>query len=211
MYQYPESTAGILIGIINDISLFAPLFGFLIDKFGGRDLYTIAGLTFILIVCTVSAALPNFFVGLTTSFVGLSYAIISASLWSSIPIVTTADVVGVAMGVTLGVQAFGSGLLLLVTGFLLDNTALAIEERWKRFFIFLTAFSAVGWILAALSMYFDNKSGGKRLRKRHCLPAMAADMNEFIGEIMPLISENKSVGVLTDSFSNRRYMERDVG
>lgn len=199
MFGYSESSAGIIIGVIPVIALLAPIFGITIDRCGGRDVYTFTSVSFQLLVCIVLAAVPTFFIGFTSLFVGFSYAIITASLWSSIPIVTSPGVVGVAMGAALGMQSLGSGLLLLITGFMLDNSSIAVEERWVRFFALLVSFAVLAWVLSGLSIYFDNKHSGERLRRKHALPAMTAEMNEQVGEIAPLLERIPSGKTVSDA------------
>ena len=179
------------------------------DKYGWRDVFTFVALTLIFIGLVTIVSSSTYLIALVCILIGTSYAIITGSFWSSIPIVTQPNVVGVAMGFALFAQAFGSGLMLLITGFILDDENLSVANRWVVFFLLMIVFSGTSWILSILSIYFDRKDGGGRLHAKHVLPAMSAEMNPEVEETKPLVKRDWSVSTSTSASSRvHRYYGR---
>ena len=139
--------------------------------------------------------MPDFQAVVTLIFIAFSYAILAVGIWGSIPVVTAPAVVGVAMGVAVGLQALASGLLLLLTGILLDRSALSHSGSWQVFFIFQACCGAVAFLLSGLSIYFDRKNSDRPLRvqHRHSIPSVVMEMNpaaiDGVGEATPLMED----------------------
>lgn len=168
------------------MSLLAPVFGYVIDKYGRRDIYTFVSGGVFLLAFVILAVVPIFLIGFVCVLIGLSFAAMNASIWSSISVIVRPAVVGVAMGVGLGAQAFGGGLFLLITGFVLDDKTATVLTRWTNFSIVSTVFAGVAWILCGISIYVDSRDG-KKLRMKHVIPSVEAEMLEDLDELTPLV------------------------
>ena len=70
------------------------------------------------------------------------------------------------MGIATGSQALASGMMLLVTGLLMDHDPNSLSVKWKHFFVMVTCFAAVAWFLSWISIYFDRCDGRQRLRNK---------------------------------------------
>ncbi|OQV18910.1 hypothetical protein BV898_06972 [Hypsibius exemplaris] len=190
VYGYSETKAGQLTGIIPDIAIITPLFGYLIDRFGRRDIFNFTGTLLFFFGLIGIAFIPGFMPPLACLFIAISFAIMTVSFWSSIPVITPPSHVGVAMGIGIGLQALAAGLLLLITGFLLDQMTISVVQRWMNFFILLATLAGLSWLLSGASIYLDRKNPKRPLRRRHQLPAVPEDMAfEDAGELSPLMKE----------------------
>ncbi|XP_055335892.1 major facilitator superfamily domain-containing protein 1-like [Paramacrobiotus metropolitanus] len=177
MYNYSETKAAITVGIIPDIGLIAPLFGWLIDRYGYRDVVTCVATLFMLLAILLIAPVPVsavMIIGL--SCLALAYALDIACFWSNIAVlVTYPPYVVIGLGVGIASELLASGLLLLISGFILDDTSLTIEARWRNFFITVTLFAATAVVFAVVLVVYDWMKGGKKLReKTGVVPSMAA-------------------------------------
>ena len=212
-YGYSEAKSSIIIGILPDFALLAPLFGLFIDKYGYRDILAslttfLLFLAFLIMVFLPSRGMVIF----ACVLVALSYGLEAASLWSSVAVVTTSNVVGVAMGVATSSQTFATGLTLLTTGFILQDAGKNTESKWQDFLSVLVVFSAISFLFSLLSLYFDTTKSGKRLRRRYTIiPAVvAAGGNEgigdldLIGEFTPLIGSKINTPVVSSRSNSFR-------
>ncbi|XP_055342157.1 major facilitator superfamily domain-containing protein 1-like [Paramacrobiotus metropolitanus] len=193
VYHNTESVAGAIIGAIPDISLMAPIFGFLIDKCGCRDIITCVSTAMFFAISLMILFLKMLPPLAICILIALSYALMTASIWSSIPVVTKSEVVGVAMGIATGTQALSTGLILLITGFILDHDLTDLQSNWMIFFIIMTVFAGISFCLSLLSIYLDTKSGSSSLRKRQRSVILShSDLLRSINEHTPLLSDTKA-------------------
>ncbi|OQV25650.1 hypothetical protein BV898_00585 [Hypsibius exemplaris] len=181
-YQYDEASAGEITGVVSDIAFFAPLLGLLIDKIGWRDVLNSMATALFFTGLLLPATVRNLQPVAIPVLLGLSYAVLLVGLWCSIPLVTAPADTGVAFGVSLGLQALSSGILLLVTGVLLDQTALDIAKRWENFFIFLASIGGMAFLLSGLSLYYDRQNPLRPLRMKHAISFITADANSAVNE-----------------------------
>lgn len=116
-------------------------------------------------------------------------------------VVTTPSSVGIAMGLATSLQAFSAGFTLLLVGRILDTDA-DMRSRWTGYFIMMSVVVSFSLALSAVVWYLDWKSPLQPLRSKHStlIPAAAAEMNEDVGECIPVKSRrNHSVGS-TDTY-----------
>ncbi|XP_055332931.1 major facilitator superfamily domain-containing protein 1-like isoform X2 [Paramacrobiotus metropolitanus] len=167
MYDYSEAKAAVVVGIIPDISLIAPLIGWLIDKHGNRDVITSLGSLLLLVGLLIIAPIPAdaaMIVGL--SFLAVSFSMDIACFWSNIPVlITVPALAGVAIGVAIASELLASGLLLLISGFILDNTSNTTDIRWMNFFVLITLFAGIALVFTVILLWHDWRKGGWKLRR----------------------------------------------
>ncbi len=97
-YGFTEATASYLTGIVYDVALLAPLSGWLIDRYGHRD-YVVLGTGVLLFFgFTLLYYVPQGPPALFIILIGLGYTIYGPTVWSSVPLMVTPDVVGLATG-----------------------------------------------------------------------------------------------------------------
>lgn len=116
------------------------------------------------------------------------------------------------MSVGLGMQAFGTGLMALIVGFMLDDKTADVDDRWMKVIILFLSLSLLSWILSALSMYFDKKGGRGGLRAKHVVPAITTEMNEAAGacDLTENRDEQTSLVSATQTKANPSYTVQAV-
>ncbi|XP_022086175.1 major facilitator superfamily domain-containing protein 1-like isoform X3 [Acanthaster planci] len=153
-----------LVGAVFDVSLvLCVLLGALIDIIGMRGLLAL--------FCSVATipvfgllAFTHIYPLVSTLWLGFTYSIASATLWSSIPLVVTQETVGMAMGFATSAQMIGVGICNNVIGAILGNknTPLPHDElmkRWKYVMIFLFANTLCCVVTAILLNLSDKRKG----------------------------------------------------
>ena len=142
--------------------------------------------------------LPDMRPGVTAAITGITYAVCSASIWSSISIIEHPRVVGVALGIATGAQQFGVGAFLLICGIMLN---MLHETRWRAYFALEAGCVGLSWILAGITVYLDWKFHNSRLRKPLYHHADHPDEKaEAVGETTGLIASDDEDVRSTTSF-----------
>ncbi|EGD83363.1 major facilitator superfamily transporter domain-containing protein 1 [Salpingoeca rosetta] len=148
-YDKSKTASSHIAGGVYYVSMgLSPFMGALVDRLGGRGYLSIA-----CSILTIPVFVILAFVGKSVSpyvpvlGLGVTYSIMAAVLWPSIPLVVTPATVGTAMGVVTSLQMIGIGLCNLCVGWLRgkytkDSTPEEVHqnlEHWKHVMLFLLA------------------------------------------------------------------------
>jgi MFS family permease len=105
--------------VISGTIVFTPLFGFLCDKIGKRATMMILG-SLLLVPIHLSLGLTHFAPALAMIILGISFSLVPASMWPSIPIMVEEKRLGTAFGLMTLIQNAGLTLFNWVAGKLTD-------------------------------------------------------------------------------------------
>ena len=105
--------------------IFAPLFGFLVDKLGHGTRWMLAGaalaLTAHLLLAFAPAGVP-FWGYLSMVFLGFGYSLVPAAMWPSVPRIVPDKVLGTAYSLIYWIQNLGLMLFKLLAGVILGKS-----------------------------------------------------------------------------------------
>lgn len=157
-YHNNNSMAGLVSSIIIYTSMFlSPFLGRLVDHFGRRPYFILGGALFILpahILLAwenpISKAIPI----LPVVMIGLSFSLVPAALWPSIPILIEEENIATAYGAMTSIQNLGLALFNLATGPLLVIGP-------NIFVLLFVCIDVLGIILAHVLIIMDHKKGAQ--------------------------------------------------
>ncbi|GAU92055.1 hypothetical protein RvY_04199 [Ramazzottius varieornatus] len=196
-----ETAAGLISGIIADIAMFSPLIAIITDRYGWRDIQMLTASSLLFLAFLGMDLIPGFNAILFCVLVGLSYAFMSACVWSGVVVTTTPSTVGVAMGLATSLQSFGAGLFMLIGGFILDASSNSLQNKWVNFYVLLTCTVSLSLVAAVTAWYLDRNTVLKPLRSKYstAIPAVAAEMNEEVNECSPITRDGGRSGISSRS------------
>lgn len=157
---YPNNTsmAGLVSSIIIYTSMFlSPFLGRLVDHFGRRPYFILGGALFILpahILLAWENPLSKAIPILPVVMIGLSFSLVPAALWPSIPILIDEENIATAYGAMTSIQNLGLALFNLATGPLLIIGP-------NIFVLLFVCIDVVGIILAHVLIVMDHKKGAQ--------------------------------------------------
>jgi MFS family permease len=105
--------------VISGTIIFTPLFGFVCDKIGKRATMMIAG-SLLLVPIHLSLGLTHFAPALAMIILGISFSLVPAAMWPSIPIMVEEKRLGTAFGLMTLIQNAGLTLFNWAAGKLTD-------------------------------------------------------------------------------------------
>jgi MFS family permease len=114
--------AGEINGYVFLAAIFAtPLFGLMVDRIGKRSLFMAAGSLLLLPVFLV-LGYTNWTLWVSTALIGISFSLVPAVLWPSIPYLVKEGRLGTAYGLMTMVQNIGLTVVNLAAGWLNDRS-----------------------------------------------------------------------------------------
>ncbi|XP_063399229.1 major facilitator superfamily domain-containing protein 1-like [Mytilus trossulus] len=163
-YGYSPRMSSIIVGVVYDLSIvLVPIIGMIIDRIGKRGIMMLI-CSFMMIPVYTVLAFTHIHPVIVTAWLGITYAVASAVIWPSIPIVVKQSMLGTAMGVNNSIQMLGVGGANLVVGEILGkNNSLTEEERlvrWKYMMIFLMCTAIACFTAAVFVNISDANRGG---------------------------------------------------
>jgi len=148
------STAGGISSIIIFASMvFAPFAGSLVDKIGKRATMMIFG-SLIIVPAHLLMGLTYIYPVYPMIALGLSFVLVPAAMWPSVPVVVREERTGTAFGLMTAIQNIGLGLFPLLNGFLRDKTS-----SYTASSIMFAALGFLGLFFALLLKKADAREG----------------------------------------------------
>jgi len=149
------TTAGGTTTIIIFASMvFAPVFGRVVDRAGRRATMMVAGS-----LLMVPAFLVMAFTMIPPAFpmimLGVSFVLVPAAMWPSIPLIVEKNRVGTAFGLTTMIQNFGLAVFPFLNGTLRDAT-----ESYTASMVMFSSLGLFGLVFAVALLKADRRSGG---------------------------------------------------
>jgi MFS family permease len=182
---YPNDTSksGLVSSIIIYTSMIlSPFLGRLVDHFGRRPYFILGGALFILpahILLAWENPLTKAVPILPIVMIGLSFSLVPAALWPSIPLLIEEENIATAYGAMTSIQNLGLALFNLATGPLLIIGP-------NIFMLLFVCVDIVGIILAHTLIVMDHKKGAHLCitgeEKRKLLAAENTDYKKFNDE-----------------------------
>jgi len=152
-YGMSDSKAGIYSGIVTLSSLvLSPFLGKFIDIVKMRPYFVVIG-SLVVIPCHLYLAFMLAYPIVPIIFMGLSFSLVPAALWPSIPIVIKPAEVATAFGVMAAIQNSGLAAINALAGVLSDNYG---YQKTMYFFVFM---DCVGLIFGVALLLQDIKNG----------------------------------------------------
>ncbi len=134
--------------------IFAPVFGRLVDKSGRRASMMVIGS-----LLMVPAFLVMAFTMVPPAFpmimLGVSFVLVPAAMWPSIPLLVEKNRVGTAFGLTTMIQNVGLAIFPVLNGFLRDTT-----ENYTASMVMFSSLGLFGLLFAFALLRSDRRSGG---------------------------------------------------
>jgi MFS family permease len=129
-HQFSEDTATLFISIPNFVSIVAaPLFGFLVDRFGRSVWWIILSSAMLVVAHVMFLANANEWFFLhpipIMLWLGFGYALLAASLWPLLPYIIQPNMLGTAYGAMTAVQNAGLAVFPQIIGALQDANGIA--------------------------------------------------------------------------------------
>ncbi len=153
-FKYMFHTAGGITSIIIFASMiFAPLAGHLVDKVGKRISLMMLG-SIILIVSNLILGYTELYPVYSMILLGISFVLVPAAIWSSIPLLVPKDKIGTAFGITTMIQNIGLLVFPYLNGFLRDNTNTYTASQTM-----FALLGVLGVVFALLLLRTDRKEG----------------------------------------------------
>lgn len=157
-YPNNNSLAGLVSSIIIYTSMFlSPFLGRLVDHFGRRPYFILGGALFILpahILLAWENPLSKAVPILPVVMIGLSFSLVPAALWPSIPILIEEENIATAYGAMTSIQNLGLALFNLATGPLLIVGP-------NIFVLLFVCIDVVGILLAHVLIIVDHRKGAQ--------------------------------------------------
>ena len=164
-FGIPVETASLMVSMIPFFTvIFAPLFGFMVDKVGKGTKWMIAGSVLVLLAHLMIAFAPqgvSAFGYVAISMLGVGYSLVPAALWPAIPRIVPEKNLGTAYSLIYWIQNMGMLLVPIAVGFIFRNEVTmpgnVVQEQSAALhaeFIFIT----LSMLAIAVSVIFDRLS-----------------------------------------------------
>ncbi|MCK4764115.1 MAG: MFS transporter [Candidatus Aminicenantes bacterium] len=151
----PFDTAGGITSIpIVTSMVISPFVGLLVDKIGRRTTMMIIG-SILIIPAHLLMGLTDLYPVIPMIILGVSFVLIPAAMWPSIPLLVKKSRTGTAFGLMTTVQLVGLAAFPLLNGILRDMT-----ESYTASMIMFASLGFLGLIFALLLKRSDRKDGG---------------------------------------------------
>ena len=164
-FGIPVETASLMVSMIPFFTvIFAPLFGFMVDKVGKGTKWMIAGSVLVLLAHIMIAFAPqgvSAFGYVAIAMLGVGYSLVPAALWPAIPRIVPEKNLGTAYSLIYWIQNMGMLLVPIAVGFIFRNEVTMpgniVQEQGAALhaeFIFIT----LSMLAIAVSVIFDRLS-----------------------------------------------------
>lgn len=164
-FGIPVETASLMVSMIPFFTvIFAPLFGFMVDKIGKGTKWMIAGSVLVLLAHVMIAFAPqgvSAFGYVAIAMLGVGYSLVPAALWPAIPRIVPEKNLGTAYSLIYWIQNMGMLLVPIAVGFIFRNEVTmpgnVVQEQSAALhaeFIFIT----LSILAIAVSVIFDRLS-----------------------------------------------------
>lgn len=164
-FGIPVETASLMVSMIPFFTvIFAPLFGFMVDKVGKGTKWMIAGSVLVLLAHLMIAFAPqgaSVFGYVAIAMLGVGYSLVPAALWPAIPRIVPEKNLGTAYSLIYWIQNMGMLLVPIAVGFIFRNEVTMpgniVQEQGAALhaeFIFIT----LSMLAIAVSVIFDRLS-----------------------------------------------------
>ena len=164
-FGIPVETASLMVSMIPFFTvIFAPLFGFMVDKVGKGTKWMIAGSVLVLLAHVMIAFAPqgvSAFGYVAIAMLGVGYSLVPAALWPAIPKIVPEKNLGTAYSLIYWIQNMGMLLVPIAVGFIFRNEVTMpgniVQEQGAALhaeFIFIT----LSMLAIAVSVIFDRLS-----------------------------------------------------
>lgn len=164
-FGIPVETASLMVSMIPFFTvIFAPLFGFMVDKVGKGTKWMIAGSVLVLLAHVMIAFAPqgvSAFGYVAIAMLGVGYSLVPAALWPAIPRIVPEKNLGTAYSLIYWIQNMGMLLVPIAVGFIFRNEVTmpgnVVQEQSAALhaeFIFIT----LSMLAIAVSVIFDRLS-----------------------------------------------------
>ena len=164
-FGIPVETASLMVSMIPFFTvIFAPLFGFMVDKIGKGTKWMIAGSVLVLLAHLMIAFAPqgvSAFGYVAIAMLGVGYSLVPAALWPAIPRIVPEKNLGTAYSLIYWIQNMGMLLVPIAVGFIFRNEVTmpgnVVQEQSAALhaeFIFIT----LSMLAIAVSVIFDRLS-----------------------------------------------------
>ena len=164
-FGIPVETASLMVSMIPFFTvIFAPLFGFMVDKVGKGTKWMIAGSVLVLLAHVMIAFAPqgvSAFGYVAIAMLGVGYSLVPAALWPAIPRIVPEKNLGTAYSLIYWIQNMGMLLVPIAVGFIFRNEVTmpgnVVQEQSAALhaeFIFIT----LSMLASAVSVIFDRLS-----------------------------------------------------
>ena len=164
-FGIPVETASLMVSMIPFFTvIFAPLFGFMVDKVGKGTKWMIAGSVLVLLAHVMIAFAPqgvSAFGYVAIAMLGVGYSLVPAALWPAIPRIVPEKNLGTAYSLIYWIQNMGMLLVPIAVGFIFRNKVTmpgnVVQEQSAALhaeFIFIT----LSMLAIAVSVIFDRLS-----------------------------------------------------
>lgn len=134
--------------------IFTPLFGFLVDKFGKRGTMMIIG-SLLLVPAHASLGLTYLHPAVAMGMLGISFSLVPAALWPTIPLIVEDRRLGTAFGLMTVLQNVGMAVVPWLAGKITDVSG----GDYTSSLIMFASLGFVGLIFASLLRIFEKKEG----------------------------------------------------
>ncbi|OQV11891.1 hypothetical protein BV898_13858 [Hypsibius exemplaris] len=189
-YHFTESRASYISGLVYYVEIIAPLFGYLCDRYGHRDVWLLfSGFLVVLgIFLSYAGAVPP---GIYASLLGLGDAAYSVASTSCISILAGNRAAGISFGLLKFLESLGDAVWTVVAGGILLYSSGHTSQIWKRFMLLLsmTALTAFGLLVGLVVL---NQLTGRRLSptqvERNALRAKEQEAEEIMAKVDDLLS-----------------------
>lgn len=164
-FGIPVETASLMVSMIPFFTvIFAPLFGFMVDKVGKGTKWMIAGSVLVLLAHVMITFAPqgvSAFGYVAIAMLGVGYSLVPAALWPAIPRIVPEKNLGTAYSLIYWIQNMGMLLVPIAVGFIFRNEVTmpgnVVQEQSAALhaeFIFIT----LSMLAIAVSVIFDRLS-----------------------------------------------------
>jgi MFS family permease len=155
----PLDRAGQMNGYVFLAAIFAtPLFGYLVDRVGRRSIAMVLG-SLLLLAVFPTLLFTRWDLWVTTIMMGITFSLVPAVLWPSVPYVVNEDRLGTAFGLMTMIQNIGLTLFNLSAGALNDwGGASAANPDGYRPMLWMFAALSLGGLI--FSMLLRNREAG---------------------------------------------------
>lgn len=162
-------TAGQMISMIPFCTIvFAPLFGYIVDRFGNGTKFMVAGAAMVLSSHLIIAFAPgdSFFGYLGIGILGIGYSLVPAAMWPSVPRIIPEKNLGTAYSLIYWIQNMGLLAVPVAVGTIFDNQTAAAEGRTVLYTeLLFIALAAAAIVISLIIRRESSKNPGLGLDK----------------------------------------------